>query len=214
MMVWPSGFWRTKVAHRDRAAAAGLVLHHGRLAPGDLQVLPEQPAHQVGGAAGRRRNDDAHRFARAPLGAGGAGQGGGGEAAAPGEDAAARNRGHAFRPDCCCGTMIAGCGRARKTATRAACGLRLLAENLEHVGQVGELLAAGRRGAAERSRRSCRPRCRNWRPAARGGSCRNRPRPRAGRRSSPAGTRSARCAPRCSRRPRRSRSRRSRACRA
>jgi hypothetical protein len=44
-------------------------------------MLPEQAAHQVGGAAGRRRNDDAHRLGRAPLGLRGAGQGGrGGEA--------------------------------------------------------------------------------------------------------------------------------------
>ena len=47
----------------DIAAGAGLVLDHDRLADGVLQLGADQPRQDVGGAAGRKRHDDAHRLA-------------------------------------------------------------------------------------------------------------------------------------------------------
>jgi hypothetical protein len=51
--------------HRaDDAAGPGAVLGHGRAAEAVLQMRGQQAAHDVGGAAGRRRHHDAHCWLR------------------------------------------------------------------------------------------------------------------------------------------------------
>ena len=57
-------------AHRDHfegAAAAGAVLGHRRRAPALLQVLGQEARHDVGGAAGRGRDDDADLLGGPPA---------------------------------------------------------------------------------------------------------------------------------------------------
>ena len=51
------------------AAAAGAVLDYELLAEGGAQGVCIKPALRVGGAAGRERDDDAHRLYR-PVGRG------------------------------------------------------------------------------------------------------------------------------------------------
>ena len=47
----------------DRAACAGAVLHHDRLAPRLVQLLSDHAREDVGAAAGRKGHDDAYRAA-------------------------------------------------------------------------------------------------------------------------------------------------------
>ncbi len=54
-------------AHRDRAAGAGLVDDDGLLAPHLGEAVGHQPRRDVGGAAGRRVDDDADRLVRIGL---------------------------------------------------------------------------------------------------------------------------------------------------
>ena len=77
----------------DDAAGAGAVLDHAILAEMALQVGGEQAGADIGRAAGRGGDDDAHRLARAPVLLG---QGGRGEQA--GERRAAGDACHAVPP--------------------------------------------------------------------------------------------------------------------
>jgi hypothetical protein len=75
MIVWPSGFWRTKSVIAIVPPPPDLFSTTGRLAPGDLQVLREQAALHIGRTAGRCWDNDPHGFSRTPIGVRSAGEG-------------------------------------------------------------------------------------------------------------------------------------------
>ena len=66
-MVWPSGADLLTDLLGDDAGALGVVLDHERLAEPLGEFLAQQPADDVGTAAGRGADDDAHRPRRPCL---------------------------------------------------------------------------------------------------------------------------------------------------
>ncbi len=169
----------------DRAAAAGAVFHDGRLAPGGLQMRGEQPAHDVGRAAGRGRHDEADGFGGLPVRK--ARRGRIAAAERPATPVSTRRRDNnvlgkflgtnPLPASCFAGSVgkasVRTASRTRGPVPRGgrhdAAGRRrsravqqpklgsVEAEQLEQRREVAHLLARGRRGATDRSRRSCRP---------------------------------------------------------